>query len=135
RRRIVFEAHRVPRRGISRRLMRQALPHTLAVVVLNRHLADAYRVLGVAEEKIAVVPSAVDRRKFQRRTCWREMRERMHVAEAAPLVVYAGSLLKEKGVHTLLESARRVPEANFVILGGWPRIIPELEGFCRERGI
>jgi len=133
--RIVFEAHRVPRGARARRLMSRALADTACIVVLNQHLAGRYRELGVPEAKVAVVPSGVDRRKFERRPAPAAHRQALGIPGGVPVVCYAGSLETEKGIYTLLECAGRLSDATVVVVGGWPPVGPALRDFCRRHRI
>jgi glycosyltransferase involved in cell wall biosynthesis len=133
--RAVFEAHRFPRSLRARRQLRRALDDALCMVVLNQHLAESYRGLGVAAAAIAVVPSAVDNRKFARRPDSAELRRRLGISGERAVACYAGSLQKEKGIDTLLECARLLTEVDLLIVGGWPAIAGELDRRCRERGL
>ncbi len=133
--RLVFEAHRFPRSAATQRRLRQALDDALCVVVLNRHLAQRYGELGIAADRIAIVPSGVDTRKFQDRPAASDLRQRLGIAAGAAVACYAGSLLKEKGIYTLLESASSLTATTVLVVGGWPPIGADLERFCRQRGV
>lgn len=136
RRRLVFEAHRFPRHPAAQRRLRRALGAAPCVVTLNPHLAARFRALGLAADEIAIVPSAVDNRKFEPRAGAGELRRRLAIADGTPVACYAGSLQREKGVYTLLESAGSLPAGAVVlVVGGWPPVQAELERFCRRRGL
>jgi glycosyltransferase involved in cell wall biosynthesis len=49
-------------------------------------------------------------------------------------VCYAGSLEKEKGIDTLLESAGGLPGATVLVVGGWPPAGQAMQRFCAQRG-
>lgn len=92
--------------------------------------AEFYRSYGVPEEKLFLVPHAVDNDFFQQqRAALRprrgELRRRLGAPDDAVLLLYAGRLAPEKRLGDLLEALRRL---------GDPRAWLALAGEGRERG-
>ena len=52
--------------------------------------------------------------------CGVETRPQRPALTGPPLAVFAGRLVREKGAHVILEAARALPEAGFVITGEGP---------------
>lgn len=52
--------------------------------------------------------------------CGVETRPQRPALKGPPLAVFAGRLVREKGAHVLVEAARALPEARFVIVGEGP---------------
>lgn len=85
---------------------------------------DAAAVLRAAgfDKPVAVIPQfGVDPRRFAFDERARaRIRSLIGVAPDAYVVGYGGRLLREKGVHQLIEAAERVREAHMVIVGDGP---------------
>ncbi|MBI4230412.1 MAG: glycosyltransferase family 4 protein [Planctomycetes bacterium] len=94
--------------GIERLFGLADRPAFRSLVVVTRALADVHRNGGFPVGKIVVEPDGVDLSLFG---------EPGPVPAAGP-VVYAGSLAVWKGIGTLLEAARSLPEVPFDIVGG-----------------
>ena len=122
--RTVYEAHTLPRPGGSRRRLARALSGIGAVIAVNRHLADEYAALGVPAKRLAVVPAAAagaaaaaDRILSDRAAARREL----GLDAGARVIGYAGSLSPAKGVDTLIDAARRLPDRWRLLLVGGDR--------------
>jgi len=82
------------------------LDHCLAAGTANRLF---YRAYGVPEEKITVMPYAVDNDFFQRRSAEAEaerdgMLERLGIERGRAVILFCGKLIEKKGLKTLIES-------------------------------
>jgi glycosyltransferase involved in cell wall biosynthesis len=100
-------------------------------VTISQHLADHYHSLGVPREKLAILADAVDLRLFQR-----PFRLPPNpFPDDGPNVVYAGHLYDYKGIPTVLESAKRLPNVQIHLVGGWPKDIARQERKARQLGI
>ncbi len=80
----------------------------------------------VPQEKIAVIPNAVDVTKYQREIDRESVRRRYGVESHEKLVLFIGRLVPQKGVEYLIWAVPNIvqhsPEAKFVISGdGWSR--------------
>lgn len=114
---------------VLRVLLRAALRRG-PVIVQNPDDAQAVRALGVAPERIRLIPGAgVDVHAFSPRP----------EPEGAPVVMLASRLLWDKGVGEFVEAARRLAgRARFVLVGapdpGNPASVPEatLHGWAKE---
>ena len=108
------DSQAMPGDGWWRPLLRQAL-HRPLLRRLDGFLAAgtrsvAYlRGLGVAPERIAIVPHAVDVERFATARARRDATRRAAGVDARPLVVYAGRLVPMKRVDRLLAAAAALP--------------------------
>lgn len=91
----------------------------LGWVTISHRLADYYHSLGVAKDKLIVLPDAVDLRFFQRPDTLPPSPYRSD----RPNVAYVGHLYDYKGIPTILEAAAKLPEVNFHLVGGFPQDI------------
>lgn len=110
---IAMENAPVPQRWLNRLLIsRQETleEYELAdlILVQSEKAADSFRVLGFPNEKLYSMPQGVDVNRFQ-------------PGPPPPLfrAVFAGALIKRKGVHTLIEAWKklRLPDAELWLAG------------------
>jgi glycosyltransferase involved in cell wall biosynthesis len=64
-----------------------------------------------------------------------EARARLGFAADRRLVAYTGHVGPRKGMPMLLDAAQRVPEADFIVVGGNPEEVAVLEHDARARGL
>jgi len=112
------------------RALRWALPRAERVVAVSRPLADAAAELGVARERIDLVPNGIDRTKFVPRDR-AQARAALGLPTDGKIVLYVGHIKTTKGAFDVVRAfasiASRKPDARLVLVGGGP----ELEA-CRE---
>src|SRR5260221_7964599 len=122
--------------GPQRRL-EWALPRAERVVAVSRPLAECAAELGVARERIDVVPNGIDRSAFRPRDR-REARRALGLPLEAPLVLYLGHLSEEKGAFDLLRAfhARResLRGAELILVADGAEA-SECQAFARELGV
>lgn len=115
-------------------IVRRALPRAHRVVAVSRALAERVVDLGVARERVEIVPNGIDRGLFRPREA-RSARTLLGVPEAGPLVLFVGALLPTKGVHELLAAfeswAAQRPDARLAIVGDGP-LRPACEALARK---
>jgi glycosyltransferase involved in cell wall biosynthesis len=96
------------------------LPRATRAVAVSRPLADQLATLGVAPERIAVVPNGVDPTLFHPRD-QAAARAQLGLPVDARVVVYVGRLVRDKGVIELLQAmaqlAPRHPRLVLVLVG------------------
>lgn len=99
--------------------------HALLSACLHRHVAVSRHVaarlrerFGVAEEKITVIPNAVELREPS--ASRREVRASLGIADETPLVVTVARLEPQKGLPYLVEAAAGVPDTTFAVAGEGP---------------
>jgi glycogen synthase len=107
--------------ALARRLETHAVRHANAVVTISHGLRRDLCGRGVREDKVFLVPNAVDVTRFV-------PEERADVSNEArtrhPVIGFIGSFYSYEGLDLLLEAAKRIasdrPEARFVLVGGGP---------------
>lgn len=100
-----LELHTLPKRaGFFRRLL---WSQTRALFVLTSLMKDELRAQGIDEEKIFVLPDAVDAARFGIPVSKEEARRKLNLPIDKKIVLYSGSffLYGWKGVDSLLETA------------------------------
>ena len=100
-------------------------------VTISQRLADHYQSIGVPGEKLVVLADAVDLDLFQRPLYLPPS----PFSKDEPNVVYAGHLYDYKGIPTVLEAARLLPNVHFHLIGGWPKDITRQRKRAQELGV
>lgn len=107
------------------------------VIVCSRYMeGEVRRLFGVPQEKVSVVFNGVEMPDSVP-TASEELRRELGVG-TGPLLFFVGRLVREKGVHLLLEALARIgwefPEAKLLIAGKGPQA-DELKGMAERLGI
>jgi rhamnosyl/mannosyltransferase len=68
----------------------------------------------------AVIPNAVDHRRFRPDIDAGWVRERLKILASVPIVLLVGRIVPHKGIEHFIEAAHDVPEAQFLIAGEGP---------------
>jgi teichuronic acid biosynthesis glycosyltransferase TuaC len=120
-----------------RRQLSWALPRAARVVAVSQPLARAAIELGVAPERIDIVPNGVDRELFRPRDR-AEARRRLGLDPERPIVLYVGHVTHAKGAFDLLRAfasaGERLGGARLVVLGEGAEHA-ECERLARELGV
>ncbi len=106
----VFEVHMPEQFGFS-----GFKPKKL--VVINNYIKERFLKLGFSEENILVSPDAVDLEKFFE-IKKEEARKKLGLSQDKKMVLYWGNFKSWKGVDTLAEAARFLPELSIYLIGG-----------------
>lgn len=125
---VFVEVHRVPGGRLRRRWMRAVCQRATGLVAISGGVAEDLRALGAAPERVTVEHDGVALERFTDVPPMVQARAELGLAENAPTVVYAGSLLPWKGVDVLLGAARRLPATRFLVVGGSPEEVERLRG-------
>lgn len=103
-----------------RRQLTALLPRATRTVAVSRPLGESLASLGVARDRIAIVPNGVDGTLFHPRDRG-AARDELGLPRAGRVVVYVGRLVRDKGVLELLEAfatlAPRHPELSLLLVG------------------
>jgi len=85
--------------------------------------------------RAAAIVNGHDPADWQCRPSKPEARARLGFARDRALVVYTGHVGPRKGMPMLLDVAQRVPDVDFVVVGGNPEEVDVLEHDARARGL
>lgn len=92
------------------------------VIALNETEAERYTALGVAEERIAVIPNGIDLADYPVLPARGTFRAAWGIDDAAKVVLYLGRLDPTKGIDLLIRSfagvAREFDDAVLMLVGG-----------------
>jgi FkbM family methyltransferase len=100
------------------------------LVTIAPTLAESFAARGVPQEKILVLPDAVDLDLFAPKGA----RPRSQT-DGVRRVVYAGHLYDYKGIPTVLAAAERLPAVRFELVGGLPDDVARCARIVSERGL
>ena len=131
--RLFLEMHRVPGGRVRRRFLSSAASAADGVVAISNGVRDDLVRLGLAEHKLIVEHDGFEAGRFANLPSRADAREELGVPADRPLVVYTGGLLEWKGVDLLIEAARDIPEAFFLIAGGMVADVKRLR--TKSRGL
>jgi glycosyltransferase involved in cell wall biosynthesis len=102
------------------------------MVAISGRLRDLWAQDGVDAERIHVAHDGVDLESFRRIAAYpiQELRESFGLPPDRPIVCYAGSLEKDRGIDFILEAAAFYQQRNYVflILGGSPAEVRQYQG-------
>lgn len=118
RRGVFLEIHSVPGGRWRRRLLLRAAAGADGLVAISGGVRDDLLALGIEPSKITVEHDAFEPERFRPLPARSEARRALGLPLDRPIVTYTGGLLAWKGVDVLVDAARLLPEALFVIAGG-----------------
>ncbi len=129
-----YEAHTLPKRGSF--FYRSIFKKATRIIVISDGLRDALVQQGVPSDKIVVERDAYEPSLFLKTGASSEIRQRLGVEEHKALIMYIGSLMRWKGVYTLLDAADMLPSTyHVVIIGGPQKDFEALEQYFHEHHI
>ncbi|HMM19585.1 MAG TPA: glycosyltransferase [Selenomonadales bacterium] len=102
-----------------------------ALVTISRVLADNFIVKGVPENKITIKPDAVDLELFMRPA----QLPPAPYERSKPIAIYAGHLYDYKGIPTVIQAAKLLPEVEFHFIGGLPQDLERQQARTAELGV
>lgn len=134
----IFESHRILKQHYpaTYRVIRWArrFPKFLGVVTNAGFIARAFVDMGFAPEQVTIVHNAFDPRDMEPRLGRDEARAQIGLTHSGPIVCYAGHIQRRKGIDTVIELAAQIPEALFLVCGGFPADVAAAQELARTRG-
>lgn len=119
---LLFEVHGREPRFLIRLLARHA-----QFIAITKGVADMLIAVGVAPEHILIAHDAVDLKDFLYPQSKAESRARLGISPEAKVAMYIGRLDGWKGVGTLLEASKLLPDVQVVIVGGESNQVEKLQ--------
>lgn len=110
----VIAAHSIPRR-----LMRWASSRASASIAVSQALTQAMAQIGMAMDKLVVLPNGVDLQRF----CLQSQASARATLgwPAGPTLISVGNLVGNKGHHIVVDALARLPGFQLVIAGEGPQ--------------
>jgi glycosyltransferase involved in cell wall biosynthesis len=120
------------------RIEKKASREANLIVTVSRYSAHKLvRLYGVDEEKIRIVPNGVDLQRFKPVEGFEQIKEGI-VGKDKYLVLFVGRLVPRKGLHFLIEAAKKVIKKNrdvvFLVVGDGP-LKNHLISYSKEVGV
>ncbi|MCY2958615.1 MAG: glycosyltransferase family 4 protein [Planctomycetota bacterium] len=116
--RTFLEIHRVPGGRTRRRWLLEAARGARGIVAISGGVREDLCALGVVADSIVVEHDGFESARFALQPSRAEARRSLGLPSDASIVVYTGGLLAWKGVDLLVDAARFLPSAYFVVAGG-----------------
>ncbi len=88
------------------------------LIILSENVIEKYTAKGVPREKIIALESGVDLKRFNSLLTKEKHREMLGLPVEKRIIVYCGSLYPDKGIEHILLSAKNLPDALFLLVGG-----------------
>ncbi|NUO19598.1 glycosyltransferase family 4 protein [bacterium] len=88
------------------------------VVAISDALARVWESYGVPRDKLLTAHDGVDMNMFGNVPERDTARKELGLSSESKVVVYTGALKSDRGIEMILESARRMPDVEFWIVGG-----------------
>ena len=136
--RLVFETYRswgdeLPRLvGALGRYARR--PRFLGMISHSNYAAQSMIAAGFPADKIVVMHNGYDLEDMQPVLSRSEARKELRLPPKKRLVVYTGNMQANKGMESVLDVAARLPEVDFLLVGGLPRHITRLKAYQGKLG-
>ncbi|GAK49770.1 glycosyl transferase, group 1 family protein [Candidatus Moduliflexus flocculans] len=130
---IFFEAHEM--HGASHaKLLTWLLRRGNGLIVITQALQTYYAQFGVAAEQIIVAADGLDQRRLTPQISRDAARTELDLSLTSKIVCYTGHLFRWKGVYTLAEAMRHLPEDyRLYIIGGMTKDRQALQQFIAEQ--
>lgn len=94
-------------------------PLLRSIVVISANLKRLYVEYGLPEEKIFVAHDGVNEQFFlENHTPSTISRQTLNIPKDQPIICYTGKLTADRGISLLLEAAKAIPQAFFLLVGG-----------------
>jgi teichuronic acid biosynthesis glycosyltransferase TuaC len=107
----------IPRYSVPRRLIRQAITDSAAMIAVSAAIGDELVELGAPPAKVTVLRNGVDTVLFQPAD---RLAARGVLGLTRPTLLSVGLLIERKGHHRIIEALTQLPEFDLLIVGEGP---------------
>lgn len=141
---VIYESHDFnPDKRLFSKFIKRALDSkNLGIVTISQALADEYLNIGVAEEKIWVLPDGVDLSRFDPYLSKYEARNMLVPVSSVlelpadqKIAGYVGHLYKDRGIEEIIEAAEVLSDMSFLIVGGHPKDVERYKTIITDLGL
>ena len=113
---LFFEAHRFS--SLRNIFYKRFLSKKIKIIAISENIKNNFLNMGFKNTDLLVAHDGVDLNIFDARISKEDARDRTSLPQNTKIVMYAGHLFTWKGVDTLGEAAKLMPEVTFVFVGG-----------------
>lgn len=109
--------------------------YLIGLITINEILANEYNKRGVPRKKIIVEEDGVDLQLFNINDDKAHWRQKLNLPMGKNIVMYVGSLYKEKGIEQIIKIKKILNDDKsiiFYLIGGTNNQILEWQKYCRE---
>lgn len=128
--RVFLEIHRVPGGDTRRRWLREAASGVRGLVAISGGVAEDLRDYGATDANLRVEHDGLEASRFEGLPGRAAARAELGLEADARVVVYTGGLLPWKGVEVLVDAARELTDATFVVAGGMDADVERLRAYA-----
>lgn len=141
---IIFESHNnvclegmgaIDRIWQKRIVSLSRTPQVILFIAISSALANWWQDHGVPQEKLLALHDAVDPSLFRADLTQTEARKKTGLPEGRPIVLYAGSLYRNRNIESILKLAEQRRDALFVVVGGPEEARRRLERSVARKGL
>ncbi|MEM8504663.1 MAG: glycosyltransferase family 4 protein [Cyanobacteria bacterium P01_D01_bin.1] len=104
-------------------------------VTLSEEVARNYVHAGLSSEKVLIAHSGVDLGNLLPHQEKHVAQTKLALSPDKKIILYSGHLYEYKGIPTLIETARLLPECRFILVGGWQEDIDRTRELCEQKGV
>ena len=105
------------------------------VITLSQTEAEQYRVMGVPEEKIAVIPNGIDLSEYDDLPPKNSFKKKLGIDDNKKIILYLGRIHRIKGIDVLVKAFAKVIEkwddVRLVVVGPDDGYLGELEALIK----
>jgi glycosyltransferase involved in cell wall biosynthesis len=132
-----LELHEVPRSSYWRKFLVGTAKRSslVKIVTISNGVRNGLLEIGVDSNKIFVAPDSVDLAAYNDMASQTEARKQLGLPADRHQIVYTGSLFHYKGVQTIIDTAKILPEANFLVVGGDETGLSTYRASIRKAGV
>jgi len=131
---IYFEAHTFPKR--NKKITVFFFKRLDGLIVITQKLKELYVSEGISEELMLVGPDGVDLKRFNNSFSKIEARQKIDLPLENKIICYVGQLFQWKGVYTLADIAKYLPQDYLILfVGGMEADIRLLKDYTKKEGI
>lgn len=113
---------------LFRKMMNKVLKDATVVTVLSKEIASTFSFLDQHTEKIQIIPNGVDIDKYKLTKSKQEHKLSMGYPHDSKIILFVGSLVKNKAPHVLVKSMvhviKEVPNSHLILVG---------DGICKKK--
>ena len=119
----VYDAHHPPVNRVARMMISSfsRSGNLVGMSFNSRGLREIYSRLGIAGRNPVVAPNGFEREVFEGESDVSSLRKRLGLPLGRKIVCYCGNTYRGRGLEMLVRAAARMPEMEFLIVGGRER--------------